>query len=148
MEIITFDKEFVERTKTIVEQYCVDTFELNVTLLLNCLAGLVGLPIERTETCESSFKNACVAKLRTMGVIVKYTDDDKLFRTVKNALSHMYIHTDNQDKRIAKIILKDKKNRGMPEHTELHFTVAQLKAFALFVADQHLNRFLKYKTTT
>lgn len=91
MEIKHFDKEFVERTKMIVQTQCRDDFEYDVTLLLNCMLGLVSLPTERTKPGQSSFKQECVNKLKNMGVIVSSTDDDKTFRTVKNALSHMNI---------------------------------------------------------
>ena len=50
MEMINFDKEFVERTKVIVLNQCNDDFKYNVTLLLNCMLGLVSLPTERTGT--------------------------------------------------------------------------------------------------
>lgn len=62
MEIKYFDKEFVERTKEIVQTQCKETFEYDVTLLLNCLLGLVSLPTERTLNCGSSFKQDCVNK--------------------------------------------------------------------------------------
>ena len=89
MEIKYFDKEFVERTKYIVQTQCKDEFTYDVTLLLNCLLGLVSLPTERTKPNSTLFKNECVNKLKSMGVIINSTDDDKTFRTVKNALSHM-----------------------------------------------------------
>ena len=82
MEIKYFDKEFVERTKYIVQTQCKDEFTYDVTLLLNCLLGLVSLPTERTRSNSTLFKNECVNKLKIMGVIIKSTDDDKTFRTV------------------------------------------------------------------
>lgn len=97
MEIKYFDKEFVERTKYIVQTQCKDEFTYDVTLLLNCLLGLVSLPTERTKPNSTLFKNECVNKLKSMGVIINSTDDDKTFRTVKNALSHMNIAPQNKD---------------------------------------------------
>ena len=141
MEIKHFDKEFVERTKMIVQTKCRDDFEYDVTLLLNCMLGLVSLPTERTKPGQSSFKQECVNKLKNMGVIVSSTDDDKTFRTVKNALSHMNIAPQNKDGVIDSIIIKDRRDRNSRFHTELHFTVPQLKEFALFVADKHLERY-------
>ena len=141
MEIKYFDKEFVERTKNIVQTQCKDDFEYDVTLLLNCMLGLVSLPTERTKPGQNSFKQECVNKLKNMGVIVNSTDDDKTFRTVKNALSHMNIAPQNKDGGIDSIIIKDRRDRNSQFHTELHFTVPQLKEFALFVADKHLERY-------
>ena len=78
-----------------------------------------------------------------MGVIINYTNDDKTFRTVKNALSHMNIQTQNSDGVVETIIIRDRKDKKTPFHTELRFTVMQLKEFALFVADKHLDRLVK-----
>ena len=143
MEIQYFDKEFVERTKIIVQTQCKDDFKYDVTLLLNCLLGLVSLPTERTSHNQSLFKQDCVNKLKNMGVIINYTNDDKTFRTVKNALSHMNIQTQNSDGVVETIIIRDRKDKKAPFHTELRFTVMQLKEFALFVADKHLDRLVK-----
>ena len=147
MEIKYFDKEFVERTKNIVQTQCKDDFEYDVTLLLNCMLGLVSLPTERTKPGQNPFKQECVNKLKNMGVIVNSTDDVKTFRTVKNALSHMNIAPQNKDGVIDSIIIKDRRDRNSQFHTELHFTVQQLKEFALFVADKHLERYTKKNST-
>ena len=76
-----------------------------------------------------------------MGVIVSDTDDDKTFRTVKNALSHMNVAPQNKDVVINSIVIKDRRDSRSPVHTELQFTVPQLREFALFVADKHLERY-------
>ncbi|MDY4596088.1 HEPN family nuclease [Faecalimonas umbilicata] len=141
MEIKHFDKEFIERTKNIVQTQCKEDFEYDVTLLLNCMLGLVSLPTERTKAGQSLFKQECVNKLKNMGVIINSTDDDKTFRTVKNALSPMNIAPQNMDGVIDSIIIKDRRESSAPVHTELRFTVTQLKEFALFVADKHLERY-------
>ena len=142
MEMKNFNKEFVERTKEIVVNMCHDDFEYDVTLLLNCLLGLVSLPTEKTSQDDIQFQTDCIRKLRDMGVIVKPTiDDKKIFRTVKNALSHVYIEPCNERGNIEHIILKDRKDRNSDAHTELKFSVEDLKEFALYVADKHLDRY-------
>ena len=118
MEIKHFDKEFVERTKFIIQTQCKDDFEYDVTLLLNCMLGLVSLPIERTNSYQLSFKQACVNKLKNMGVIVRDTDDDKTFRAVKNALSHMNIAPQNKDGVIDSIIV----NYGAVQRQRLYLS--------------------------
>ena len=143
MEIKYFDKEFVERTKFIVQTQCNGKFTYDVTLLLNCLLGLVSLPTERTGSNNTLFKNECVNKLKSMGVIINSIDDDKTFRAVRNAVSHMNIAPKNKDGVVDSIIIRDRCTRNSPVHTELHFTVSQLKEFALFVADKHLERLSK-----
>ncbi len=145
MEMRNFNKEFVERTKSIIQTKCNDDFSYDVTLLLNCLTGLVSLPTERTKSNELSFKTICTNKLNSMGVVIINTDDDKTFRTVKNAVSHMHINVDNKAGKIDTITLFDQTGRGTPIHTKLKFTVEQLKEFALFVADKHLERYKSKK---
>ena len=140
MEIKKFDKEFVERTKRIIEATPQD-YNYEVTLLLNCLNGLISLPTERTKNRNPSFKESCVKKLKQMGVISRETNDDKTFRALKNAVSHMYIEPVNQDQKICGVIFKDKLKGAEEFHTELSFSVAELREYALFVANQHLQRY-------
>ena len=109
--------------------------------MLNCLVGLISLPTERTDPNNNAFISTCVDKLKEMGVITHFTSDEKTFRTIKNAISHMYIDAHNTSGIIASIVLADRLRRNMDAHTELHFTINQLKEFALFVADKHLERF-------
>lgn len=105
------------------------------------MLGLISLPTERTKPNQISFKKECVNKLKNMGVIVYNTDDDKTFRTINNALSHMNMAPQNKDGIVDSIIIRDRQNRRSPVHTELQFTVSQFKEVALFVADKHLQRF-------
>ena len=67
MEIVNFDKEFVERTKEIIEQS--QCFEHKITLLLNCMLALVNLPTERTGKNDESFKSDIIQKIKSMQVI-------------------------------------------------------------------------------
>lgn len=139
MEMVEFDREFVERTKWIIEN---TSCKYEITLLLNCMLALVALPTERTKSKgDADFQNRCVSKLKEMKVIEKESTDDQTFRTVKNALSHMYVEPVNQGKAITHIKIYDKFPGRNQFHTKLVFNVQQLKEFALFVADQHLERF-------
>ena len=69
------------------------------------MLGLVSLPTERTSSHHTSFKQECVNKLKSMGVIVSCTNDDKTFRTIKNALSHMNIAPQNKNGVVDSIII-------------------------------------------
>ena len=76
-----------------------------------------------------------------MGVIKTSLNKEKLFRTIKNALSHMYIEPINSNGKIIGILFKDKEDRNATEyHTILEFTTEQLREFTLFVANKHLKR--------
>ena len=54
----------------------------------------------------------------------------------------MNIAPQNKDGVIDSIIIKDRQDRRSTVHTELRFTVSQLREFALFVADKHLERYV------
>ena len=143
MEIINFEKEFVKRTKSIIEDKLADDFLYHVTLLLNCLVGLISLPTEMTEDEDKEFKEICVNKLKNMNVIIAFKNNDKLFRAIRNSISHMNIELKNKDSYINTIVFKDRechREYKEPIHTKLEFTVPQLKEFALFIADKHLER--------
>lgn len=147
MQMKEFDRDFVERTKWIVQNV---KCQYEVTLLLNCMLGLVNLPTERSKNKTASndsndFRDACVQKLNELGVIKKRTDDEKTFRAVRNAVSHLHIDPSDQCQSnrcnsIKKIILSDIENGKSSPHTILEFSIEQLKDFALFVADKHLER--------
>ena len=69
MEMVEFDREFVERTKWIIEN---TSCKYEITLLLNCMLALVALPTERTKSKgDADFQNRCVSKLKEMKVIEK-----------------------------------------------------------------------------
>ncbi|MGN1305856.1 MAG: HEPN family nuclease, partial [Oscillospiraceae bacterium] len=139
MEYTKFEKDFVERTIKIINDLY-DPYENNVTLLINCLIGLISYATEQTPNDDEQFKKAYLLKLNKLGVIKEATDDEKTFRTIKNALSHMYVETHSQEHEITQICLKDKKPNSSEYHTIIEFKVEQLKDFALFVADEHLKR--------
>jgi len=142
MQMQNFSKDFVIRTKEIIENNEITKANKNdVTLLLNCLLGLISVATETTKSSETDFIAACVRKLDEMNVVQKYKNDDKTFRALKNALSHVHIEPGNVDGKIEHVIFGDKYSRKESSfHTELKFTVEQLREYALFVADLHLER--------
>lgn len=140
MEMPRFRKDFVIRTKEIIENAESHNFEYDVTLLINCLQGLVCLPIEKNKNDED-FSYICVNKLRELGVIEREWTHDKLYRSVRNAVAHMHIDPLNENGYINRIVLRDRiPEEGRDYHTVLSFTVPQLKEFALFIADEYLKR--------
>ncbi len=141
MEMTDFKKEFVERTRELICDQAFVNYQYDVTLLLNCMLALVSLPIENTDTHDATFQQACVQKLKAMGVVqIDPRDNGKLFRSVKNALSHMHIEIVNSDQIIDRIYLRDQSRNAIRYHTELCFSVEQLREYALFVAELHIKR--------
>lgn len=94
MQMKEFDREFVERTKWIIQNV---KCPYEATLLLNCMLGLVNLPTERAKTADNTedFQDACVQKLEEMGVIKRR--NDRLFYSPRNAMSHMHIELVNKN---------------------------------------------------
>ena len=106
MQMKKFDRDFVERTKWIIQNV---KCPFEVTLLLNCMLGLVNLPTERAKNAENSgdFQDACAQKLEERNVIKKKADRGRLFRSPRNAVSHLYICPTSIGDSIEKIILSD-----------------------------------------
>lgn len=142
MEYVKFEENFVQRTIKIINDLY-DSYENNVTLLLNCLVGLISYATEQTPNDDKQFKNIYLSKLNELGVIQKATDDNKTFRTIKNALSHMYIEPHSQEHEISHICFKDKLPNSVKYHTVIEFSVEQLKEFALYIANEYLKRYEK-----
>ena len=143
MEIKIIDKELVERTISIIKRPYTTENEHDVTLLINCTLALIVLPIESTPNDSSAkkFRAKIVDKLVEMGVIKVNQKEKKLFRAIKNAISHMHIEFHNKDGQIDNIVFWDKIPNSEEYHTVLQFSPQQLKDFALFVAQNHLDRY-------
>ena len=142
MEIKVFDREFVERTKKIIEHPTAIECEYDITLLLNCMLALVLLPTEKNSSSSKTkkFRAEITQKIKDMGVILISTSDEKLFRTIKNALSHMHVEIKNANGEIHEILFWDKYPEAKEYHTILKFTTQEIREFALFVANKHLER--------
>lgn len=148
MEIKALDKEFVQRTKAVIEELYETGCTYEVTLLINCMLALVALPIERSSNSSRNkdFRSAIKEKLRELKVVEKSNDDTKLFRSIKNALSHMHIEIKNSNGKINEVWFwdvdfdKKRPHTIKQAHTVLRFSISQLKEFAIFVANKHLDR--------
>lgn len=142
MEYKSFKKDFVKRTIMIIES--ASNCQYEVTLLVNCLMGLVGLPTEKTSQTDAKFIKTCVTELHRIHAVTKDSgDDQKTFRALRNAVAHMRISMSNEGGKIDSIQFCDTASKAANSHTELSFTVQQLKDYALFVANAYLKRFGK-----
>ena len=85
----------------------------------------------------------CVQKLEDMKDVIIRSDSEnvkKLFRSLRNALAHINILVDNENGNIKYVYLRDKLPNAPKFHTELKFSVEQLREFALYLSDKHLER--------
>lgn len=150
-EFEKFQYDFVFRTRQIVQDipadYCYD-----VTLLLNCLLGLMAYPIEVENIKETikhkedpnfdnvkKFTSSCVKKARDLGTGIKTERDDvKFFTALRDAIAHGYITPHPSDSKASKITLEDRPYRNPHSDFEITFTIPALKELALYIADQYL----------
>ena len=113
-EFENFQYDFVFRTRQIVQDipadYCYD-----VTLLLNCLLGLMAYPIEVKKADVDGddnalkFTSSCVKKARDLGTDIKTERDDvKFFTALRNAIAHGYITPHPSGSKVSSITLQDR----------------------------------------
>lgn len=139
-----FEKDFVERTIEVIEQYEKRKDDHEVTFLLNCLMGLVSFPIENKKDEKSQlskdFRKKCVEKFYEIDgeiIIGNDLDVDYFFRKIRNAICHFNIELEeNPYGDIANITLWNIYNKK--KDFEIKFSVEQLRDFAKFIAEQYL----------
>jgi hypothetical protein len=148
-----FDLEFIERTKKIIEEY---NGLYEITLLLNCLLGLIVLPSEYYTRKSRSFFEIELNQFDELKGLLddaifnptkrnkgKWIADNKnlktLIKKVRNGVSHQQIECIGNDGIWQSVIIKDI-NKSNKNNVELHvcWTTNQIKAFALFVANSYL----------
>lgn len=157
MELPDFRVDFVDRTIEIIDKLSKKT-DYEVTLLINCLFGLIVIPTEVDyaeyhANYEEDFVNFCIEKLNQYrpSIQQKIPDDLNipaerlLVRCMKNALSHLNIETTSEDGKISAVKFKDRLDKRSEFHTEIEFTVDDLKQFALDMARHYSNIIQKRK---
>lgn len=156
-EIKNFNKEFIERTKDILEK-CSENTEYEVTLLLNCLLALVTLPIERNKVTKKKadaitleYQTKCIDKLDKVKNHYENEifnkEDTHTFNHIRNSIAHLHIEIENSCYKgiIENIILKDAFNDEKFKRKEYNFNISisvdKLKEFSLYVANEYLEKF-------
>ena len=140
-----FKTDFVKRTIKIWEKLSQET-EYEVTLLINCLFGLIVIPTENNKIFNDDEKSKEYKKY-FIGQLKQYAsswqkdkNNGQLVRCMKNALSHLYIDTEPENGKIKYVKFKDRDGKNATEfHTEIKFTVDNLKIFARKIADYFLD---------
>jgi|GEM_PF-673798 len=147
-----FDIQFIERTKIIIDSY---KGSYNITLLLNCLLGLIVLPSEYYKRKARTFFDKDISEIKELkelvnGIIFNPTKRknnnwvaDKqnlrnLIKKVRNGVSHQQIECLDKNGRWDKVIIRDfntSNNNNL--ELEVRWTTKQLKKFAIFVADNY-----------
>ena len=164
-EYTEFKRDFVFRTYEIfksTEPWC----EYDVTLLLNCLLGLLTCPTEtikkrlKSETVsdaerdrDKAFLDACYQQF----IRCQFFETDRigkkdnhrpepddafyLLTSLRNSIAHMHIFQDKDEDPIKHIRLQDispSKSNPTKYHFQKTFAVDELRAFGQFVARRYL----------
>ena len=142
MEYPDFNIDFVKRTITIIEELS-DKTDYEVTLLINCLFGLIVIPTEvdydEYGACYKDYEDYCELMIyEYSSKKPKKTSKRQLVKCMKNALSHLHILTVPKDGKISAVIFKDKLKDDIDYHSKIRFTVENLKEFALVMAKKYL----------
>lgn len=145
-EMKNFKRDFVKRTIEILDKNYENT-EYEVTLLLNCLLGMVSLPIEDKKSSKDNhvvqFENDCVQKLKQLSIKFQSNDStDQLFRNIRNSICHMHIEPSAYQGYIENINFRNFSNGNKGKLTFwVIISVENLREFANYVAKEYLSRF-------
>lgn len=149
----TFDIQFIERTKEVIENY---KGTYNITLLLNCMLGLIVLPSEFYKRKSRNFFDVEIDKIQEIQDLTKnilfnptkrkkntWVEDKRslknLIKKIRNGVSHQQIECVDENGRWDKVIIRDFNTYNNDNlELEVSWTPTQLKIFALFVADSYL----------
>lgn len=156
MEYKDFNIDFVERTKEILEKLSNKT-DFDVTLLINCLFGLIVIPTESQDLLndkqKDEYKKYFIEQLnRHISPGQNKVNDDQSVRFMRNALSHLHFQVGSDGGNISMVKFididfykknnKKKKNRvpyNKPKaDTEIELTVDDLREFAHEMATKFL----------
>ncbi len=156
MEYKDFNIDFVERTKEILEKLSNKT-DFEVTLLINCLFGLIVIPTESQDLLndkqKNEYKKYFIEQLnRHISPGQNKVNDDQSVRFMRNALSHLHFQVGSDGGNISMVKFididfykknnKKKKNRvpyNKPNaDTEIELTVDALREFAHEMATKFL----------
>ena len=143
----SYDIELIRRTKRLLETY---NGEFNLTLLMNSLLSLIVLPQQHNSRIRKlNFMNQELAVMEDIDYILNcnnyyfnprnYNEDLKnLLNRIRNGIAHQRIETISENGIWRGVIIEDFDRQGnLGLHLEL--TTAELRRFALFIADNYLN---------
>lgn len=136
----TFDKEFLSRTKYIIENY---KGEYEVTLLINCTLALICLPIEHIKNEDNpnlEIVEKVADKLKEI-LKIKKDNDLALIKSLRNGIAHLKIQTIGYENELKSIKITGETKIDTENYCKTFiFDILKLREFALSIADI----FLKY----
>jgi hypothetical protein len=150
MEITDYEREFVERTQAILQNY---GGEYQLTNAINCMLGLIILPNEMLKRSQSPKWGLPIAEIQELnflrirqfkpirgkrnGVTEYFPKTLKVFlKKVRNGLAHQNIKPINMNGFFTGIEIKNY-HRNIVD-LEVEFSRQELEQFALFIAGEYL----------
>ncbi len=153
-EVKEFDVDFVERTKEILGAY---NGTRDMSIILNCLMGLVIFPFEKIKATNDSFwdtelsaitdfpifkqhKFEPIEKIKNAKVTYYPKTLRTLLRKVRNGIVHTHIEAINDNGQFAAVGIRNYFEPKTKTYLDMHleFSQEQLRVFALFIADEYL----------
>lgn len=144
-EMIKFDRDFIIRTKEILDKYY-DNEKNEVTFLLNCLLALVCFPIEQKkdnfDEKTEIFREKCIKKLEYLKNPKPYINNDAshFFENIRNSIAHLNIKFMKDENPIKNITLFDIDDKGKTNF-KINISITKLKEFAEYVANEYLETY-------
>jgi len=152
MEITDYEREFVERTIAILQNY---DGEYKLTNAINCMLGLIILPNEMLNRSRSPKWTMLIEEIqelnflhiqhfepikgknRDTGEVEYYSKTLKIFlKKVRNGIAHQNIRPINTDGLFTGVEIKNR--HGNIIDLEVEFSRHEFEQFALFVAGEYL----------
>ncbi len=162
-----YDTEFIKRTQTLINGY---HEKYTITLLLNCLLGLIILPNEfkGRKGRKFTFLNQDIQSIKEIqGIISKnnflfnptkkkkgdgYVSDKKslknFLKKIRNGIAHQQIEPINENGEWKGVRIKDINdfnNKNL--ELEIEFTIKELRDFAFFISTKYIEEFEKLNKT-
>lgn len=150
-----FDIEFILRTQKLIKEY---KGTYNITLLLNCLLGLIVLPTEFYNKKSRTFFTKPLTDYKEIEGLIKaisfnptkrnrkakgFIPDEKnlnvFTKKIRNGIAHQQIECiDSKGKWVSVTIRDFNKFNNDNLELEVTWTIKQLKEFSLFISDKYI----------
>ena len=133
-----FPRDFIDRSKTNVENYC---GEYEITNLINNCLGLIIIPKQRlaNNIPQYEFDNNDKSYGITRSNITQSDDGyslSQVLRHIRNGLAHGRIQQKLSGDKISDLKIHDKFNDSSPENFSVEFTVEEFKCFAFSLSSK------------
>jgi hypothetical protein len=141
-----YEIEFITRTRKIINDYNKRKNGYKLTLLLNCLVGLIILPDQRTEYGKPPLWEIEIDQIpifQNAKISPKWSNNNKhtleqFIRKLRNGIAHQNIEPINRNNHFVGVKIWNVNQQNIID-CEVKFDRHTLHEFASFIADQYLH---------